>query len=178
MDSRETASILPGGDVPFPDHASTMHLVTETAPLTMQASPSAERRTIARLWRDAVAAERAWPAYLVQAEGGWTPVSTVEAAERVDDYANGLLALGIRKGDTVAILAQTTLEWTLFDLALSSVGAIGVPIYASSSPADAASENARGDARSAQSPTCFSCLPVSTPSSLESRRIVSVRSPT
>ncbi len=138
MDSRGTASILPGGEVPFPDHASTMHLVTETAPLTTQASPSGARRTIARLWRDAVAAERPWPAYLIQGDGGWTPVSTAEAAERVDDYANGLLALGIRKGDTVAILAQTTLEWTLFDLALSSVGAIGVPIYASSSPADAA----------------------------------------
>ena len=32
-------------------------------------------------------------------------MSWAEAAERVDDYANGLLALGVRKGDAFAILA-------------------------------------------------------------------------
>jgi long-chain acyl-CoA synthetase len=115
-----------------------MRRVTETAPLTPRPESPGGRRTIARLWRDAVAAQRSWPAYLVQDGDGWRPVSTAEAAERVDDYANGLLALGIRKGDAVAILAQTTLEWTLFDLALATIGAVGVPIYASSSAADAA----------------------------------------
>ena len=46
-------------------------------------------------------------------------------------------ASGVRKGDAFAILAQTTLEWALFDFALSLVGAIGVPIYANSSARDA-----------------------------------------
>jgi long-chain acyl-CoA synthetase len=52
----------------------------------------------------------------------------------VDELANGLLALGIRKGDAVGILAQTSLEWALFDFALGLIGAVGAAIYANSSP--------------------------------------------
>ena len=59
-----------------------------------------------------------------------------EAAERVDALANGLLALGIRKGDTIAILGSTRLEWALFDFAAACVGAITAAIYQNSSPKD------------------------------------------
>jgi long-chain acyl-CoA synthetase len=47
-----------------------------------------------------------------------------------------LLALGVRKGDAFGILAQTTLEWALFDYALGSIGAVGAAIYANSSRKD------------------------------------------
>ena len=90
-------------------------------------------RTIARLWRDAVAAQRDVPAYLEQHGEEWRPVGWAEAAARVQDYANGLLALGIRKGDAFALVARTSVEWALLDFALGSVGAIGVPIYPNSS---------------------------------------------
>src|SRR5690242_14227151 len=56
-------------------------------------------RTIARLWLDAVAAAHPDPAYLHEVDGEWVPVSRAEAARAVDELANGLLALGIRKGD-------------------------------------------------------------------------------
>ena len=55
---------------------------------------STEKRTIARLWRDAVAAGRPTPAYLVQHDDHWHELSWAEAAERVEGYANGLLSLG------------------------------------------------------------------------------------
>ena len=95
-------------------------------------------RTIARLWQDAVT--RGWeaPAYLAETSDGWEPVSGQEAALAVDELANGLLALGVRKGDAFAILASTRLEWALFDLALALIGAIGAPIYPNSSPRDCA----------------------------------------
>jgi long-chain acyl-CoA synthetase len=96
-----------------------------------------EKRTIERLWRDAAAAGRTTPAYLVQDGDEWKPLSWAEAAERVESYANGLLALGIRKGDAFAILGSSRVEWALFDFALGSVGAIGAAIYANSSPKDA-----------------------------------------
>ena len=112
--------------------------MTETAPLSVSATPFGERRTVARLWREAIAKGRTNAAYLTQEESGWREVSWVDAAEQVDDYSTGLLALGVRKGDMFAILAQTTLEWTLFDLALAQIGAVGVPIYANSAPRDAA----------------------------------------
>jgi len=96
-----------------------------------------EPRTIARLWRDAVAAGRENPAYLEQRSESWEPISWTEAAERVDAYANGLLALGVRKGDAFGLLATTRAEWALLDFALGSIGAIGAAIYANSSPKDA-----------------------------------------
>ncbi len=97
----------------------------------------AEKRTIERLWRDAVAAGRTTPAYLVQEGDDWKPFSWEEAAERVESYANGLLALGVRKGDAFAILGSSRVEWALFDFALGRIGAIGAAIYANSSPKDA-----------------------------------------
>ncbi len=96
-----------------------------------------EPRTIARLWRDAVAAKRTTPAYLEQHGDEWEPISWEEAADKVDAYANGLLALGVRKGDAFGFLATTRVEWALFDFALGSIGAIGAAIYANSSPKDA-----------------------------------------
>jgi long-chain acyl-CoA synthetase len=97
----------------------------------------AQARTIGRLWLDAVAANRATPAYLVERDGAWHPISWPEAARAVEELANGLLAVGIRKGDPVAIVGQTTLEWSLFDYALGLIGAIGAPVYANSSATDA-----------------------------------------
>ena len=96
-----------------------------------------EKRTIERLWRDAAAAGRTTPAYLIQDGDEWKPLSWAEAAERVESYGNGLLALGVRKGDAFAILGSSRVEWALFDFALGSVGAIGAAIYANSSPKDA-----------------------------------------
>jgi long-chain acyl-CoA synthetase len=93
-------------------------------------------RTIGELWREAMAAGRTSPAYLVEREDGWEEVSWDEAGRAVEELANGLLALGVRKGDAFGILAQTTLEWALFDYALARVGAIGAAIYANSSPND------------------------------------------
>jgi long-chain acyl-CoA synthetase len=110
--------------------------VTETAPARTAVEPPSSRRTIARLWRDAIAAGREQPAYLVESDGGWQGVSWAEADELVRVYANGLLARGLRKGDTFALLAQNSLEWALLDFALGRIGAVGIPVYANSSPRD------------------------------------------
>ncbi len=86
-------------------------------------------RTIANLWRRAES--RTGTAYLVETDSGWREVSWEEARRTVDELANGLLALGVGKGDAFGILARTTLEWVLFDFALGSIGAIGAGIYPS-----------------------------------------------
>ena len=93
-------------------------------------------RTIARLWLDATAADRTGAAYLQQVDGGWREVTWAEAARTVDELANGLLARGVERGEAFGILARTTLEWALFDFALALVGAVGAPVYASSSARD------------------------------------------
>jgi long-chain acyl-CoA synthetase len=90
-------------------------------------------RTIPELWLRATAAPAPNPPFLVEAERGWRAVDWSEAAGRVDALAGGFLALGIAKGDRVAIMCRTRLEWTLCDFALASIGAVVVPVYAVSS---------------------------------------------
>ncbi len=93
-------------------------------------------RTIGRLWQDAVAAGHAAPPYRIETPAGWQQVSWAEAAAAVQELAHGLLAAGIEPGDRFAILAGTRLEWTLFDFALASIGAVSIPIYPTSAPRD------------------------------------------
>jgi long-chain acyl-CoA synthetase len=94
-------------------------------------------RTIGQLWRNAVAAGRTTPAYLAETGEGWREVSWAEAGRAVEELANGLLALGVRKGEAFGILAQTSLEWVLFDYALARIGAVSAAVYANSSAKDA-----------------------------------------
>lgn len=110
--------------------------MTEASSDLPRVASETQRRTIVRLWDDAITAERAPAAYLVEEDGGWREVSWREANDAVLAYANGFLARGIRKGENVAILAQTSLEWALVDFALARIGAVSVPIYASSSARD------------------------------------------
>src|SRR5262249_1737083 len=91
------------------------------------------RRTIANLWRNARAEGREDPGDMHEVDGAWRGVTWAEAATAVDELANGLLALGVRKGDAFALLGRTSLEWALFDFALGLVGAVGAPVYANSS---------------------------------------------
>ena len=93
-------------------------------------------KTIAELWRRA--ASREGTAYLVERDGEWEEISWQDAAKAVDEIANGLLALGVSKGDAFGILGRTKLEWVLFDFALGSIGAIGAGIYPSLPPKDCA----------------------------------------
>jgi long-chain acyl-CoA synthetase len=110
--------------------------VTETVDAPLEAAPMSAERTIAQLWRNAVATGRTGAAYLTETDDGWREVSWTEADARIRAYANGLLARQVRKGDNVALLARNGLEWALLDFALARIGAVGIPIYASSSARD------------------------------------------
>ncbi len=62
-------------------------------------------------------------------EGAWRSVSAEKMLERARNIAAGLHALGVRKGDRVAILSESRLEWVLADQGCVFLGAIAVPIY-------------------------------------------------
>jgi long-chain acyl-CoA synthetase len=66
--------------------------------------------------------------------GEWVSKTYREVGEIVRRLALGLMELGIEKGDKVSILANTRPEWTYFDFAALSVGAVVVPIYQTNSP--------------------------------------------
>ena len=65
----------------------------------------------------------------------WEPVTAAQFHTEVRAVAKGLLAAGIEPGTRVALLSRTRYEWTLFDYAIWYVGAVTVPIYETSSPA-------------------------------------------
>jgi long-chain acyl-CoA synthetase len=94
--------------------------------------------TLAELWKAAVADAPATPAFLAHEDDSWRPVPWAEAAHAVDELAAGFLSLGIGKGERVAVLSRTRLEWTLCDWALISIGALVVPIYPTSSALECA----------------------------------------
>jgi long-chain acyl-CoA synthetase len=96
------------------------------------------RRTAPALWRHVLDQQRETPAYLEETADGWRPVSWPDAAERVDALAHALLARGVRRGDAVAVLARTRLEWVLLDWAVMSVGAVMVGLYPTSSAKECA----------------------------------------
>jgi long-chain acyl-CoA synthetase len=64
----------------------------------------------------------------------WVTRSFDEVAETVRSLALGLIELGVEPGDKVSILANTRPEWTYFDFAALSIGAVVVPIYQTNSP--------------------------------------------
>lgn len=77
--------------------------------------------------------------YRVQkSTGNWVPVTAKDFRRQVIDLAKGLMAAGIGAGDVVGIMSRTRYEWTLIDFAIWYAGAVTVPVYETSSPAQAA----------------------------------------
>src|ERR1700712_1701434 len=64
-------------------------------------------------------------------EVAWT---WAELRERVDALAGGLARLGVRRGDTVALMLANRPEFAIADLAAVTLGATPFSIYATSSP--------------------------------------------
>jgi len=95
-----------------------------------------ETRTAPALWRDALERAHPQPAYLEEQPDGWREVSWEEAGRRVDALARALLARGVKRGDAVAVLARTRLEWILLDWAIMSIGAVVVGLYPTSTAAE------------------------------------------
>ncbi|MCZ2857124.1 AMP-dependent synthetase/ligase [Blastococcus sp. VKM Ac-2987] len=65
--------------------------------------------------------------------GQWQDVTWTEFAGEVAGVAKGLIAAGVAAGDRVALQAKTRYEWTVFDFAIWTAGAVVVPIYETSS---------------------------------------------
>ncbi len=66
--------------------------------------------------------------------GRWRSISHAEVLERVRRAALALEALGLKRGDRVAILSENRPEWALSDFAALCSGLLDVPIYATLPP--------------------------------------------
>src|SRR5216684_7605363 len=71
-------------------------------------------------------------------DGAWRSISASEMLARSRRIALGLYSLGVRKDDRVALLSESRVEWVLADQGCIFAGAIGVPIYPTLTPSQAA----------------------------------------
>lgn len=61
--------------------------------------------------------------------GDWHIYSASEIIEKVNKISIGLLKLGIRKDDKIAIISPNRPEWNLVDFGIQQLGAVSVPMY-------------------------------------------------
>jgi long-chain acyl-CoA synthetase len=69
------------------------------------------------------------PAHWTRRGPSWRPVSWREYAQRVKELANGLIALGFRPGDALAIVSFNREEWAVGSLAAMAAGGRVVGAY-------------------------------------------------
>jgi len=74
------------------------------------------------------------PALLYKKEGVYFPITYKEFSKKVEIFAGCLSALGINKGDKVAILSENRPEWVISDLSIMAIGAIVVPLHTTFNP--------------------------------------------
>lgn len=66
----------------------------------------------------------------------WVKYDGHKFYEMTNSISHGLLKLGIKRGDRIALVATNAPEWNMIDFAIQQVGAICVPIYPTVSHAD------------------------------------------
>jgi long-chain acyl-CoA synthetase len=84
---------------------------------------------LVKLFFDQAAALRDKPFLWAKRDGKWTAWSWSETAAEVTRLARGLVALGLKPGERVALVAENRPEWAIADLAIMAAGGITAPAY-------------------------------------------------
>jgi long-chain acyl-CoA synthetase len=88
-----------------------------------------ELRTLNDLWNHAVARFGDDEFVRFKRDGAWQTLTFVDLATRVRELASGLVRLGLKPGERVAIWSENRPEWNMADLAVLATGGVDVPIY-------------------------------------------------
>jgi len=90
--------------------------------------------TLVELLKHSVAADPNREVLRFKQDKKWIGATASNLFDRVTHVALGLYDLGIRKGDRIAILAESGPLWSITDYAILSNGAVNVPIYPTQPP--------------------------------------------
>ncbi|HVG28178.1 MAG TPA: long-chain fatty acid--CoA ligase [Pyrinomonadaceae bacterium] len=88
-----------------------------------------EPTTLAGVFLRAASAHPKPDALNFKRDGAWRAISSHEMIGRARSVAAGLHALGVRRGERVAILSESRPEWTLTDAGCQLAGVVDVPVY-------------------------------------------------
>lgn len=93
-------------------------------------------KTLVKLFRK-ISREYPDVAYqMYKSEGKFTPISYREAYANAEDFAGGLLSLGVKRGDHVGLISDNRWEWEHADMGIMAIGAIDVPRGCDATPSD------------------------------------------
>lgn len=103
-------------------------------------------------------------AYQMKVGTGYQRLTFGEMAQRSREFGAGLLAMGMRRGDRVAIISENSLDWIVGYCGQSMAGGVGVPLYSELKGAEIEELVRRSDARYViASPAVLGRLPVRLP---------------
>jgi len=68
-------------------------------------------------------------AYQMKVGSSYQRLTFNEMAQRSREFGAGLLAMGMRRGDRVAVISENSLDWIVGYYGLSMAGGVGVPLY-------------------------------------------------
>ena len=102
--------------------------------LQKQRKEHADIQSVAQLFRARLGPDAQRAAARFKAGDKWQEMTWERLGALGEEVAWGLIALGIKKGETVAILANTRVEWVVADVGAIFAGAVVVPIYQSNTP--------------------------------------------
>jgi long-chain acyl-CoA synthetase len=76
-------------------------------------------------------------AFTTKYNGEWVSISSKEYIHQINTVSRGLLKLGVKPGDKIAIISTNNrTEWNVMDLGMSQIGVISIPIYPTISESD------------------------------------------
>ena len=102
----------------------------------MAASASTGKKTLVHCLLDLKKRGNSQPAVVYKKNGQWVEKSWQEYYQTVEEIAAGLVSLGLKRGDKLAIASNTRVEWSWVDMAAMAVGGIVIPIYPSNTVED------------------------------------------
>lgn len=103
-------------------------------PVAAPAPATGRAMTLPQLFRDRVARYGDRVARRRKTGGQWVSQTWNQWAKSVEEIARGLIALGVKVDDAVAIMSQSRAEWVECDLGILSAGAVTIPLYPSLLP--------------------------------------------
>ncbi|MBT8316099.1 MAG: long-chain fatty acid--CoA ligase [Lutibacter sp.] len=76
-------------------------------------------------------------AFNTKYNGKWVATSTQEYISKANAISRGLLKLGVKPGDKIAVISSNNrTEWNILDIGVLQIGAINIPIYPTISKED------------------------------------------
>ena len=96
----------------------------------------AKFQTLVDIYHDAIKSFPDSPLFGTKQAGHWTWMTYAEFGKKTDAFRAGLAGLGLKSGDTVAIISNNRPEWAIAAYACFGLGIAYVPMYEAQSSKD------------------------------------------